>query len=217
MIERRSISGLFLMCALSSFALQGCGQGIQNVANETGNSQGPSRNMPVTLPSGEHLRRDDLIVSGKQAVVRRDNPTMKRSHDTESLTPPSPPNHDADKPLRQVDKMSVNALRKFLAGKQLRPNDLVFGRDSFAADGTWHAYREGIKATFQEGMWDIRPGSDSTPELCTTEIRRDGRGLSEPQTVCRKISVSLREGRAELEFLSGPLRKYRADISKIDK
>lgn len=159
---------------------------------------------------------DDSNAAGEQELTDRDNVSMKNSRDASSRTPPIHVERRKERPLQRIDNLSVNELRKYLAGKQLEPDDLVFGRDSLKADGTWNAYREGIKATFQQGLWDVRPGSDGRPELCTTEIRRDGMKLLKPQKICRKIFVSLQENRAELEVAGYPSRKYEVTISKIE-
>lgn len=159
---------------------------------------------------------DDSNAAREHELADRDNAIMKNSRDKSSRTPPRHLEHRKEQPLKRVDKLDANELRNFLAGKQIQPGGPAGGSELFERDGSWGADSQAIVSTYREGFWDVRLGADGKPELCTTEIRRNFNKLSEPQTVCRKISVSLHENRAELEDTGYPPRKYEVTISNIE-
>lgn len=119
--------------------------------------------------------------------------------------------------LNKIDDLSVDELQNFLAGKKLEPGGLVPGYDILRSDGTWQALAMAAAMSFQEGIWNVRPGSDGKPQLCTTEIKRNYIKLTEKKTICRSISVSLKENKAALSDSWVPYLTYVATISPIDQ
>jgi hypothetical protein len=144
---------------------------------------------------------------------------QETANQSSASTPASPRSVEPSKgqPLKQVDDLSVDELHDFLAGKKLEPGGVVPGYDILRSDGTWQALAMAAAMSVQEGFWDVRLGSDGKPQLCTIEIRRNYTKLTEQQTICRKISVSLEENKAELNDAWVKHMTYVATISRIEE
>lgn len=147
-----------------------------------------------------------------QAAAIQERPLKTDSRNAEPRTPPIRVEPKNEQPLKRVDNLDVSQLRNFLADKQFRPGGPEGGREVFEANGRWKAYRQAFVATFSEGSWKIRLGVHGKPELCTVEARRNKSTLAQPQILCRKIAVSIRDNKAVLDEPWPPNRKYMVSI-----